>query len=134
MTLVTSVRVSTIVFGAGLLLQPLFAQQGGQGASPSPPPSSGNTGGGNAGGNIPGGNTTTPGAGRPSTQLPGQNPTQQNRMDFPEMNRPIFLSGKVRLDDGTPPPDTVVIERVCGGQGRPEAYTDSKGHFSFELG
>ena len=134
MTLVTSVRVSTIVIGVGLLLQPLLAQQGGQAAPPSSPPPSGNTGGGTTGGNIPGGNTTTPGIGRPSTQLPGQNPTQQNRMDFPEMNRPIFLSGKVRLDDGTPPPETVVIERVCGGQARPEAYTDSKGHFSFELG
>jgi tetratricopeptide (TPR) repeat protein len=38
------------------------------------------------------------------------------------------------LDDGTPPPDSVVIERVCNGIARPEAYTDSKGRFSFQLG
>ncbi|MCL4403055.1 MAG: tetratricopeptide repeat protein [Acidobacteria bacterium] len=38
------------------------------------------------------------------------------------------------LDDGTPPPDSVVIERVCNGNPRPEAYTDSKGRFSFQLG
>lgn len=49
-------------------------------------------------------------------------------------NRPIFLSGKVVMDDGTPPPDSVTIERVCGSTVRPEAYTDSKGRFSFQLG
>jgi tetratricopeptide (TPR) repeat protein len=53
---------------------------------------------------------------------------------FPETPRPIFLSGKVMLDDGTPPPDSVVIERVCNGNPRAEAYTDSKGRFSFQLG
>jgi hypothetical protein len=50
------------------------------------------------------------------------------------MQRPIFLSGKVVMDDGTPPPDSVVIERVCNGVVRPEGYTDSKGRFSFQLG
>jgi tetratricopeptide (TPR) repeat protein len=50
------------------------------------------------------------------------------------MQRPIFISGRVLLSDGSPPPETVVIERVCNGQPRPEAYTDSKGRFSFELG
>lgn len=38
------------------------------------------------------------------------------------------------LDDGTPPAESVTIERVCGGLVRPEAYTDSKGRFSFQLG
>ncbi len=38
------------------------------------------------------------------------------------------------LDDGTPPPDPVVIERVCGSRITQEGYTDSKGHFSIELG
>ncbi len=50
------------------------------------------------------------------------------------MNRPIFLSGKVTLDDGTPPGEPVTIVRVCGAMRRTEAYTDSKGRFSFELG
>jgi hypothetical protein len=40
----------------------------------------------------------------------------------------------VRLADGTNPPEHVLIERVCNGVVRPEAYTDSKGNFSFELG
>ena len=48
--------------------------------------------------------------------------------------RPIFLSGKVMLEGGLPPPEPVTIERVCNGRARPEAYTDSKGHFSFQLG
>jgi len=38
------------------------------------------------------------------------------------------------LEDGTPPPDSVTIERVCNGVVRPEGYTNSKGNFSFELG
>jgi len=49
-------------------------------------------------------------------------------------NRPVFLSGKVVMDDGSAPPDSVTIERVCGTTVRPEAYTDSKGRFSFQLG
>ncbi len=57
-----------------------------------------------------------------------------SRMPMPEMQRPIFLSGKVVMDDGTPPPDSVTIERVCNGIARPEGYTDSKGRFSFQLG
>ena len=50
------------------------------------------------------------------------------------MQRSVFLSGKVMMDDGTPPPEPVTIERVCNGNPRPEGYTDSKGRFSFELG
>jgi tetratricopeptide (TPR) repeat protein len=72
--------------------------------------------------------------GRPGQTQPWPQPGQQDRQQFPEMQRPIFLSGKVLLEDGTPPPDSVVIERVCNGVVRPEAYTDSKGRFSFQLG
>jgi len=38
------------------------------------------------------------------------------------------------LDDGTPPPDPVTIERVCNGAPRAQAYTDRKGRFSFQIG
>ena len=38
------------------------------------------------------------------------------------------------LEDGTPPQESVAIERVCGGQSRTEGYTDSKGYFALELG
>jgi tetratricopeptide (TPR) repeat protein len=50
------------------------------------------------------------------------------------MRRPVFLTGKVIMEDGTPPPDSVTIERMCNGLARPEGYTDSKGRFSIELG
>ena len=38
------------------------------------------------------------------------------------------------VDDGAPPPETVVIERVCNGNARAEGYTDRKGYFSIDLG
>jgi tetratricopeptide (TPR) repeat protein len=50
------------------------------------------------------------------------------------MRRPIYLSGKVILSDGIPPPDFVTMYLVCNGQPRPQGYTDSKGRFSISLG
>jgi Flp pilus assembly protein TadD len=38
------------------------------------------------------------------------------------------------MEDGTPPPDSAVIETVCNGVARPEGYTDTKGGFSIRLG
>src|SRR5881296_3931361 len=81
----------------------------------------------------PGGGQQGGGAGR----QPGNQPTFPDRgiqQQVPEISRPIYLSGSVRLSDGTVPPANVVIERVCNGVIRPEAYTDSKGNFSFMVG
>ncbi len=94
--------------------------------------------------------TGVPSTGTAPGGAPGQNPSpfpgtnNRNQSPFPDQNqrqtfpdqqqRPVFISGKVQLDDGTPPPDSVVIERLCNGIARPEAYTDSKGRFSFQLG
>ncbi|MBV8072604.1 MAG: tetratricopeptide repeat protein [Acidobacteriaceae bacterium] len=52
----------------------------------------------------------------------------------PPYTRPIFLSGKVVFDDGSPVNANIRIERVCGGNVRLEAHTDSKGRFSFQVG
>ena len=49
-------------------------------------------------------------------------------------NRPVFLSGKVVMEDGTPPPDSRNNRAGLRRDVRPEAYTDSKGRFSFQLG
>jgi tetratricopeptide (TPR) repeat protein len=49
------------------------------------------------------------------------------------MNRDLYLSGKVMLDDGTAPTEPVTLERVCGGTPKAVAYTDRKGQFSFQL-
>ncbi|MCS7026768.1 MAG: tetratricopeptide repeat protein [Bryobacteraceae bacterium] len=123
----------------GLFAQLVLGQE-------SPPPGGGGAPGG---GPTPGGSTTggTPGGlgnpggfpgsgpGRPGQQLPTpMDPRQDQQNRFPDMQRPIFLSGKVVMEDGTPPPEPVTIERVCNGIHRPEAYTNSKGHFSFQLG
>lgn len=125
-----AIRIVTLAsLGIGACLLP--AQQSGQAPpqqTPQPSPSPG-----------PGSIPQTPDPGRPGRdpfpreRTPTPSPTE--REPFPqEMARPIFLSGKVVLEDGTPPPDPVVIERVCNGVARPEAHTDTKGRFSFQLG
>jgi len=128
--LVSSVLALVLLFAA--TAWPQEPAGGGQGGGGAP---GGNTGGGNTPGGVGGvGGVNTPG-GRPGGR-PGQDPTTDpNRQQFPEMmQRPIFISGKVLLDDGSVPQDSVVIERICNGTPRPEGYTDSKGRFSFQLG
>jgi tetratricopeptide (TPR) repeat protein len=124
-----------LAISAALIAQqpPGGAAGGGAGAGVSNPT---NPGGGNTGvsnptnpGGIGNANPTNPNRGT----FPGQDPTN-NRFPDLQQNRPIFLSGKVILEDGTPPPDSVTIERICNGNVRPEGYTNSKGHFSIELG
>jgi tetratricopeptide (TPR) repeat protein len=119
MSLINDVRVLTVT-AAFLLLPPVFGQRG------VPP------GGQPPGGNAPGSN---PGGGDPSAPgIPGRQQQPQMPQVSPPEQRPIFLSGRVLLDDGTPPPDTVVIQTVCNGMSRTQAYTDGKGRFSFQLG
>lgn len=48
--------------------------------------------------------------------------------------KPLFLSGKVMMDDGMPPSERVAIERICNGRVRREAYTDAHGAFGFQMG
>ncbi len=93
-----------------------------------------------SGGTVPatGGTTqpagTTTGSRPVVTPPPTTFPRPAQEPSISEMPRPIYLSGQVRLDEGTPPPSTVVIESVCGSTVRAEAYTDSKGGFAFQLG
>jgi tetratricopeptide (TPR) repeat protein len=112
--------IRTIAVGCFVLsLSSLCFGQGRGGQTPPPP---------QGGGGQPQG-----GGGR----QPGNQPTIGDRVgqqQAPEMPRQIYLSGSVRLGDGTIPPASVVIERVCGGVVRPEAYTDSRGNFSFIVG
>jgi tetratricopeptide (TPR) repeat protein len=104
-----------------------LSQKTGGGVTPTGPTGPTGTGTGVPTPGTPG--TPTPGIPNPN-QYPNNNPTNR----FPDQARPIFLSGKVMLDDGTPPQEPVTIERVCNGNPRAEAYTDSKGRFSFQLG
>jgi hypothetical protein len=134
--------VTGLVAGLAISTQLSIAQNKGQNPPVTNPPGSGSTAGNtrsgstsiptNPGGaNIPGG-TNIPGNRTPTG--PGSIPSRLPGSTEPTIPMPVFLSGKVVLSDGTPPPDSVVIERLCGGRRWPEAYTDSKGHFSFEVG
>jgi tetratricopeptide (TPR) repeat protein len=75
------------------------------------------------------------GGGKPPTTgstptSPGMSPS----LPAPDVTpRPMFLSGKVIVDDGTPLTDSVMIQSICKGRIRTEGHTDSKGHFSFEI-
>jgi len=82
-------------------------------------------GGGNTGG---GQRTNTPTPATTPTQ-PRQNfPTGQNERGL------VIVTGRVVTEEGTPPPDIVSIERVCGSSERREGYADSQGYFSLQLG
>ena len=59
---------------------------------------------------------------------PGGNSTEING------SRPIYISGKVVMQDGSPVPQDVTIQRLCSGVSKTVAYTDPRGHFSFQWG
>jgi tetratricopeptide (TPR) repeat protein len=61
----------------------------------------------------------------------GQN-VGQSEIDKSQQ-RVVFFTGNVMLDDGSPPAETVRIERVCAGNVSFEAWTDDKGHFGFKV-
>jgi tetratricopeptide (TPR) repeat protein len=109
-----------------LLLSPAFGQSKG-GATGTP------AGGGATGTGTGATGTGTPTTvGRPSTTT--TNPTTTQPTPQVTIQQPIFLSGRVMLEDGTPPPDAAVIETVCNGQSHGEGYTDRSGYFGVELG
>jgi Tfp pilus assembly protein PilF len=58
-----------------------------------------------------------------SVQLVGQ-------VDF----RQMYLSGKVTLPDGSPPPGLAQMELVCNGQVQPQEYSKEDGSFAFAVG
>jgi Flp pilus assembly protein TadD len=45
----------------------------------------------------------------------------------------IMVSGKVVTADGSPPPEQVTIERVCGARVTAQGRTDFKGYFSVDV-
>ncbi len=131
-------RVGVIagVAAVSLLLQPAFSQgrggAGGGGAAGGGA-ASGSTGTGPGGTTGTGVGTGTPGT-FPSTTTPTTTTNPNSNTTQPTMTQPIFISGRVLLEDGTPPTESVVIERICGTTPRAEGYSDSKGYFSFQLG
>ena len=66
--------------------------------------------------------------GRDETRCPGQTATCPPR----NLGLPIYLSGRVALENGESPHDPVRIVLSCGGREIPQAYTDFSGRFNFQ--
>lgn len=96
-----------------------------------------------AAGQVRGYPQTAPGS--PGAQPPSDTPaTPASTIPAPPRTRPpdgigpgrpgpadsVPLSGKVTMEDGTPPPEPVRIDSVCGGRASILSYTDAKGGFS----
>lgn len=47
---------------------------------------------------------------------------------------PILLTGRVLLENGSPPPHPAKIERVCNSIPHSEGFTDAQGNFGIHLG
>ena len=75
------------------------------------------------GGAAGGGRTSVPSNAQPNSGV--------TTPDFSQ--HPLFLSGKVTMEDGTAPPDSVTIQLVCHASPRSIGRTDSKGGFSIDL-
>src|SRR5438270_3147421 len=107
----SSIRITVAIISGFLLCLPTAAQRpAGSGGSPSS-------------GTRPS-TPSTPTLPQPGTGFPN---TQTERQI-------LYISGSVVLQDGTPPPEPVAIEIVCGGSAHKEGYTDSKGHYQIQLG
>jgi tetratricopeptide (TPR) repeat protein len=114
----SGVRVITIVLVLALFSSLGFAQATGKAPSKpttgAPPPA---------------------GTGSNNTGFPSSTTTNStNNKTGPTYTPPIYLTGRVMLEDGTPPSEPATIERVCNGNARAEGYTDSQGNFGIELG
>jgi tetratricopeptide (TPR) repeat protein len=112
------VRAFTVFAGSGLLIASAFGQAKGTPTTPT----TGSTGGATG--------TGTTGTARPTTTTTPTTPTQPAA----SIPQPIFVSGRVVLEDGSAPPEPTVIETVCSGSTHGEGYSDAKGYFSIELG
>ncbi|MBS1859231.1 MAG: tetratricopeptide repeat protein [Acidobacteria bacterium] len=101
-------------------------------------PATGTTGAGSVGGGSTGGIGTAPGSipGRTPTITTPTNPTNPQNPQNPNAGipQPIFVSGRVAMEDGGALPEPAVIQTACYGMTHSEGYTDSKGNFALELG
>ncbi len=80
------------------------------------------------------GNTGTTGTGTAGASTTTTPSTRTTTTTPSNLATPVFISGRVLLDDGTAPPEPASIERVCTGTTRTEGYTDSQGYFAIQLG
>jgi len=117
-------NLAALLVTASLILPalPAFAQKAGTGSTGTGT-SSGSTG------TATGIGTTRPGT---TTGVPG---TTGSTSPAPTTaTQPIYLTGRVAIDDGSALPGPVTIERVCNGSTHTEGYTDMKGTFGIQFG
>jgi tetratricopeptide (TPR) repeat protein len=69
----------------------------------------------------------------PTTGSGGQTSAQSSPRGI-DASRPVHITGKVVIEDGSAALQNITIERVCGGISKTVAYTDSRGRFSFQWG
>ena len=119
-------RAITAAAAVGLLIPVAVIGQSTGGGAP------GGTGG-TTGGST-GGSGGTPGRTTTNTPSPSSTTNPNNTPSTTNIPQPIFVAGRVVLEDGTAPPGLVTLETVCNGAPHGEGYADSKGYFSFELG
>lgn len=117
---VSALRATVIL---GLLIPAAFM---GQTKGTTTAPSTGATSGTTSTGTT--GTTTGRPTNTPTTTTPTTTPSTAN------VPQPIFVSGRVMVEDGSPLPSPATIETVCNGSPHAEGYTDAKGYFSVELG
>jgi Tfp pilus assembly protein PilF len=83
---------------------------------------------------VMGGTTPTTGSGGQTSVQANPNLGSGGGAMGTNSPRPIYVSGKVVMEDGSPVSPNVTIERVCSGISKTVAYTDSKGRFNFQWG
>ncbi|MFB3906686.1 MAG: tetratricopeptide repeat protein [Acidobacteriota bacterium] len=67
---------------------------------------------------------------QPRENVPQQRMPDNRQYDY---QRPVYITGKVILEDGTPVPNGVRVELMFNGQVRRQEYTRSDGSFTFDL-
>jgi Tfp pilus assembly protein PilF len=118
MNLIKPFRIALVVLILLLGLPAAKAQQGGQGGGTggtvSPPPKEGP---------------------KPPGVAPQQPTTSGESRKLQPVTAPvIFVTGRVVMDNGEPPPMGATIERDCGGLIKREATVDLAGNFGFQIG
>ncbi len=116
------VRAITSATALGLLIPVAVIGQS-KGGTATAPPTTGT-----------GATTGSTGATTGRTPAPSTTTTTPTTSPTGTITPPIFVSGRVVLEDGTAPTGQVVIESVCNGSPHAEGYTDTKGYFSIQLG
>jgi len=122
-----------LIVAAAIGLSCAWAQKGGStgGAAAGGGARGGGTAPSNPSGPSTGGNTGNPGGRGIYTGPTNQTPQSPAQAPAP---RPIFISGTVSTDNGSPLPGSVKIQAVCGADERIVTHTGPRGDFSFQWG